>query len=119
MTQARQRRAGSKASLVDQKAASANTPVVFYASQPEEPAAEEPLADPFASPANGGVVESKRYFGVFTYLIAQALPDWRGTFRQLSLRVAERYKSRPYPTPLFEGDLERRLPFTSSLTPTK
>jgi Caspase domain len=82
--------------------------VVFYASQPEEPAAEEPLPTPPGlklsgqQPANG-----KPYFGLFTYLIAQALPTWRGNFKQLADTVAQQYKSRPYPNPLFEGNLDK------------
>jgi hypothetical protein len=82
--------------------------VVFYASHPEEPAAEEPLPTPAGlklsgqQPANG-----KPYFGLFTYLIAQALPTWRGNFKQLADTVAQQYKSRPYPNPLFEGNLDK------------
>lgn len=81
--------------------------VFFYAAQPDEPAAEEPLPDLLLPPhtIQKGAPIPNRYFGLFTYLIAQALPNWHGSFGVLASHVGERYKVRPYPTPLFEGDL--------------
>jgi hypothetical protein len=90
----------------------ANNTVYFFASQKDEPAAEEPLPDLLSSaqekqsgPLATGKAVPKRYFGLFTYLIAKALPSWQGNFSALANHVAERYKTRPYPTPLFEGNL--------------
>lgn len=82
----------------------ADRQLIFYASQPDEPAAEEPLAVPagFAPSYKAG---DRRYFGLFTYLIALELPKWRGDFAELAGRVREVYSSRPYPTPSFEGNL--------------
>lgn len=85
--------------------------VIFYASQPEEPAAEEPLAVPAllnakADSSAASATTPKRYFGLFTYLIADALPQWRGNFGQLAQQVALKYKTRPYPTPMFVGNLK-------------
>lgn len=76
---------------------------IFYASQPDEPAAEEPLAVPaaFGQSKTG----ERRYFGLFTYLIAKELPKWRGDFAELTHRVRDAYSARPYPTPSFEGNL--------------
>lgn len=76
---------------------------IFYASQPDEPAAEEPLAIPVAfGQSKAG---ERRYFGLFTYLIAKELPKWRGDFEELAHQVRDAYSSRPYPTPSFEGNL--------------
>lgn len=84
--------------------------VVFYASHPEEPAAEEPLPIPSGLKLSGQLpTNGKPYFGLFTYLIAQALPTWRGNFKQLADTVAQQYKSRPYPNPLFEGNLDKSI----------
>jgi Caspase domain len=85
----------------------ANQLVIFYASHPDEPAAEELLAPPEKLSAQLFPNRDKRYFGLFTYAIAQEIPTWVGSFKQLSSRVAEKYKSRPYPTPIFEGDLDK------------
>lgn len=88
----------------------ANSPVIFYASQPDEPAAEEPLADLLAPELvalrGAGRQVPRRYFGLFTYVIAQALPNWHGNFRQLAQSVSEKYRTRPYPTPIFEGAID-------------
>jgi Caspase domain len=93
--------------------------VVFYASHPEEPAAEEPLPTPAGFKLNGQQpANGKTYFGLFTYLIAQALPTWRGNFKQLADTVAQQYKSRPYPNPLFEGNLEKN-PYLTNPSLTK
>lgn len=87
-------------------------PVLFFASQKDEPAAEEPLPDLLAAseekstnPLAGVVTHPKRYFGLFTYLIVQAMSNWNGNLSDLANHVALRYKTRPYPTPLFEGPL--------------
>jgi hypothetical protein len=77
--------------------------IAFYASHADEPAAEEPLPDPFASPNRA----PRRYFGLFTYVLAQRLLTWHGSFRALAQQVSDGYKARPYPVPLFEGDLDR------------
>jgi hypothetical protein len=92
-------------------------PIIFYASQADEPAAEEPLPDLLAPQRGGDTPRSKRYFGLFTYLIAQALPTWQGNFGLLAQEVADRYKSRPYPTPMFEGDLALVPNFSVNLMP--
>lgn len=80
--------------------------VVFYASHPDEPAAEEPLPPPGGAP-NAAL----KVYGYFTWLIAQELGRQAGqptaTLATLAERVAQRYASRPYPTPLFEGDLNQ------------
>ena len=83
-----------------------NNPVFFFASQKDEPAAEEPLPDPLG--ASGA---PKRYFGLFTYLLAQALPNWSDDLGALASHIAQRYKARPYPTPLFEGALSQTPDF--------
>ena len=97
-----------------------NSTVYFFASQKDEPAAEEPLPDLHYSvqakqstPSTPEKTAPKRYFGLFTYLIAKALPNWQGNFSALANHVAERYKTRPYPTPLFEGDLVRTPDFSA------
>lgn len=104
------------------KLQTANSPVYFFASQKAEPAAEEPLPDLLAiaqdklsGPSSSGKPVPKRYFGLFTYLIATALPNWHGNFSALASHVAERYKTRPYPTPLFEGDLGHTPDFFAKL----
>lgn len=86
--------------------------ISFYASHPDEPAAEERLPDVLRSAAES------RYFGVFTYVLAEILghgatppPANVATLSALSTEVATRYKKRPYPRPVFEGDLSLRLPF--------
>lgn len=76
---------------------------IFYASQPDEPAAEEPLVVP-ANFGQAGAGEW-RYFGLFTYLIAKELPKWQGDFADLAHRVRGAYSARPFPTPSFEGNL--------------
>lgn len=98
----------------------ANNTVYFFASQKDEPAAEEPLPDLLSSaqekqsmPVAPGKTVPKRYFGLFTYLIAKALPSWQGNFNALANHVAERYKTRPYPTPLFEGNLGHTPDFSA------
>jgi hypothetical protein len=98
----------------------ADNMVYFFASQKDEPAAEEPLPDllSFAQekqsvPVAPGKAVPKRYFGLFTYLIAKALPSWQGNFSALANHVAERYKTRPYPTPLFEGNLGHTPDFSA------
>lgn len=82
--------------------------VIFYASQPDEQAAEEHLVDPNPSGPNA---PKKRYFGLFTYVIAQAMPTWSGSFRQLANKVAAGYRTRPFPTPVFEGDIDAKPNF--------
>lgn len=88
--------------------------VTFYASHPDEPASEEPLPPLTADGVTNSATAVKRYFGLFTYLIAQALPTWNGSLRQLSDHVAAKYKIRPYPTPLFEGNLDQTPTFSKS-----
>ena len=108
-------------------------PVLFYASHPDEPAAEEPLPEPNAGPTAGGPGAARaagasaagsaaplKVYGYFTWLIAQELgplasPAGRPstTLAALADRVAQRYASRPYPTPLFEGDLTQVPDFFS------
>lgn len=88
--------------------------VVFYAAQPDEPALEEPLPEAGAAGAPGSGAQ-RRVHGYFTWLIAQALAQQGGAARDpaqpgttlaaLARRVAQGYASRPFPTPLFEGNL--------------
>lgn len=80
---------------------------VFYASQSDEPAAEEPLPEPFGAPPHLPVSAApQKVYGYFTYLLAQELARRPGqSLQQLADSVARRYASRPYPTPLFQGDL--------------
>ena len=79
--------------------------VTFYASHSDEPATEEFLPAPTEGTKDAAPDRPKRYFGLFTYLLAQALPSWKGDFRELADGIAQRYKTRPYPTPMFEGNL--------------
>ncbi len=82
--------------------------VIFYASQPEEPAAEELLPNPILQGSRNAMA-AKLYFGYFTYLIAKSMPGWRGSFRQLAEKISQYYDRRPYPTPSFEGSLDESL----------
>jgi Caspase domain len=76
--------------------------VAFYASQTDEPAAEELLVAPgFEGKGKSG----PRYYGLFTYLLAKELLTWQGDFHQLAKKINQGYLGRPYPTPMFEGDL--------------
>jgi hypothetical protein len=85
--------------------------VAFYASHADEPAAEESLAVPAELARTGGGAEPRRYFGLFTYLIAEALRSPPASFRRLAQQLTERYKARPYPTPLFEGPIDKSPDF--------
>jgi hypothetical protein len=84
--------------------------VTFYASHADEPAAEERLPDLLA-PAKNGAVTERRYYGVFTYLLAQAMPTSTLGFAHLAEQVRQQYQSRPYPRPIFEGNLKQAAPF--------
>lgn len=84
--------------------------VTFYASHADEPAAEERLPDLF-TPSKEGEAPERRYFGVFTYLLAQAMPAGALGFQHLADQVSQQYKSRPYPRPIFEGNLKQAAPF--------
>ena len=76
---------------------------VFYASQADEPSAEEPLPPPALWPHAKS--SERMYFGLFTYLIANELPGWSGKFSEIASRVRSGYHARPYPTPSFDGNL--------------
>jgi hypothetical protein len=78
--------------------------VAFFSSQKGEGSAEELLPDPEAPD------KSKR-FGLFTYKLALAVPDWRGSFKDLADRIEAGYQDRPFPTPEFVGALALRPPF--------
>lgn len=101
-----------------------NNSVYFFASQKDEPAAEEPLPDllssaqeTYSTTSRSVTAVPKRYFGLFTYLIAKTLPGWQGSFSTLATHLAEYYKARPYPTPLFEGGLANTPDFSSKKRP--
>ena len=86
--------------------------VSFYASHPDEPAAEERLPDVLTRQHGQKNTRELRYFGLFTYVLAQVLNESltgngkaTPTLADLSATVAARYKTRPYPRPIFEGDL--------------
>lgn len=104
------------------KAAWAGTPgagklVIFSASQADEPAAEERLPVPDWALHALGAEPPERHFGLFSYQIALALPHWDGKFTSLVQTVGQAYRRRPYPTPVFEGDLNEAMPLPrSSLT---
>lgn len=91
--------------------------VIFYASQTDEPAAEEalPLLFPVgAAQAGSALPPARQVYGYFSYLIAQQLPlPGSQHLATLAQRVAERYRSRPFPTPGFEGDLGQVLELSS------
>ncbi len=76
--------------------------IAFYASQPDEPAAEETF------PAFQNRTEKKRY-GLFTYYLAEELQNWQDkTFKTLAEKIGSRYRQdkRAFPTPLFTGGLD-------------
>lgn len=85
--------------------------VLFHASQKDEPSSEEPLPVP-AFLRSLGRSDEKAYFGLFTYHLAGSLRESRGTFEQLAARISEKFSSRPFPTPLFEGDLKLHVDFS-------
>jgi hypothetical protein len=102
--------AGQKSALAAHPRPVIDAPVVYYASQPDEPASEELLQDIFVD------TRTRRYYGLFTWLIADELLKGNAGFRELSRRVADRYSARPYPTPLFEGNLDQLSPFVGNQT---
>lgn len=94
--------------------------VVFSAAQPDEPAAEELQAVPARGQGAAGAAAAPvaRYYGVFTYQLARALPGWQGDFQALARTVGQAYQARPFPTPAFEGDLAQMpAPANVGLTP--
>jgi hypothetical protein len=88
------------------RAAAMPSTVAYFASQPDEPAAEELFADPLASADQ----PARRRFGVFTYQLHQAMAGWTGDFDTLATALQTAYRSRPFPTPQFSGDLQQRFP---------
>ena len=72
--------------------------VSFFASQSDEPAAEEVFVDP----TDG---QTRQRFGVFTYHLYAAMAQWSGHFESLAVKVQHAYRDRPFPTPLLVGDL--------------
>ena len=52
--------------------------VVFYASHPDEPAAEEPLPEPLPGRAGVSPTAPLKVYGYFTYLVAQELGEGGG-----------------------------------------
>lgn len=118
--------AASRRALPSPAASALDTPgagrVVFYASHPDEPAAEEPLPEPLPGlsplPPAGRPTAALKVYGYFTYLVAQELGRLGrqpiATLGTLAERVAQRYASRPYPTPLFEGNLKQVADFSQT-----
>jgi hypothetical protein len=88
--------------------------VIFSASQADEPAAEERLPVPDWALNALGNDPPERHFGLFSYQIALALPTWNGRFASLVQTVRQAYQRRPYPTPVFEGDLDELMPLQRS-----
>jgi len=88
------------------RAADAQT-VSYFASQSDEPAAEELFVDP----ADG---QTRRRFGVFTYHLHAAMAQWTGSFEALASAVQLAYRDRPFPTPQFLGNLAQCFPAVSS-----
>lgn len=83
--------------------------IAFYATRPEESAPEEWYeSSEFDAPNIGGVAQRRRY-GVFTWELATALAKKPQTFADLSRTIAQQYQSRPFPTPVFEGNLSLGL----------
>ncbi len=82
--------------------------IAFYATQPDESAPEELFGEPAANRDSNGSILRRRY-GVFTWELASALSKSPVTFFELSRSITQRYQSRPFPTPQFEGDLSRQL----------
>jgi hypothetical protein len=80
----------------------ASQTVAFFASQPDEPAAEEVFIDPLNR-------QTKRRFGIFTYHLYEAMANWSGSFDSLAKAVEHAYRDRPFPTPQFSGDLAQRF----------
>jgi hypothetical protein len=97
--------------------------VLFYAAHPDEPAAEERLPSLINSVATTdretatADKNDRRYFGLFTYLLVQALPAWKGNFGKLAEVLAQKYRVRPFPTPMFEGSLQRNPDFRKNILP--
>jgi hypothetical protein len=80
------------------------TMVAFFASHPDEPAAEEVFTDPLDG-------QTRRRFGVFTYYLHQAVKSGEHvSFAGLAQIVGQAYRSRPFPTPQFSGALGQRFP---------
>jgi hypothetical protein len=78
--------------------------VAFFASQADEPAAEELFIDPLEG-------KTRLRFGVFTYHLHEALMRGdSGNFASLAKAVELAYRARPFPTPQFTGDLGLRWP---------
>lgn len=88
--------------------------VIFSASQADEPAAEEQLPVPDWALDALGSSQPERHFGLFSHQIALALPQWDGKFASLVQTVGQAYRRRPYPTPVFEGDVDELLPLQRS-----
>lgn len=79
--------------------------VAFYSSQSNESSAEESLPDLLAEPLNKP--GKKRRFGAFTWHLAQAIPQWQGSYQSLAAMIEQNYRNvRPFPTPVFEGALQ-------------
>lgn len=76
--------------------------VNFYASAPDEQTPEEFLSS--LTSANGRPTIRQ---GLFTWHLAKLLPSWQGSFAELAQKIAAAYRAeqRPFPSPIFEGDL--------------
>ncbi len=87
--------------------------VAFYSSQSNEPSAEESLPDLLTEQLNKP--EKKRRFGAFTWHLAQAIPQWQGSYQSLAAMIEQNYRNvRPFPTPVFEGALQTTPQFGPS-----
>ena len=82
--------------------------VAFYATQPDEAAPEElfPYPDSFIDLPSRTV---NGRFGIFTWELANAMRQSYGSYAELAKAITAKYEARPFPTPLFEGDLASSL----------
>jgi hypothetical protein len=86
--------------------------VLFYASQPDEPAPEE-----LESPGRESQKNNQSWHGVFSYRLAQAMKKQpRGSFAEWAKAVKLRYQEerRPFPHPYFVGELDQ-APFPETV----
>ncbi|MBC7622249.1 MAG: caspase family protein [Aeromicrobium sp.] len=82
--------------------------VTFYASQPDEASPEELYRYPDAV-SFWKNDKSHGRFGVFTWELVTALAANPRTYSELVKMISNKYQTRPFPTPGFEGNLSRRL----------
>lgn len=82
--------------------------LAFYATHPDEAAPEQVLANPRVLDST---TAGKSRFGFFTWAVANAIALQPKSFAQLSGLIAAQYSHMSTPTPMFEGELNRPLPF--------